>query len=169
MRILGAILAGGQSRRFGSDKALAEYQGHRLIDHVTDALQPQVDSLICVGRASAEGELVTDLPRPGLGPLGGLAGALDHARRHGYDAVLTCGCDILGLPVDLVQQLGAAPSIVADMPIVGIWPQSAADELLHWLETTDRHSVYTFADHSGARRVRLRSPLRNINTQADLL
>ena len=36
--ILGAILAGGQARRFGSDKAQALYEGARLIDRVAAAL-----------------------------------------------------------------------------------------------------------------------------------
>jgi molybdopterin-guanine dinucleotide biosynthesis protein A len=31
------ILAGGQSRRFGSDKVLAEWRGRTLLDHVLDA------------------------------------------------------------------------------------------------------------------------------------
>ncbi|MBE7608271.1 NTP transferase domain-containing protein, partial [Salmonella enterica subsp. enterica serovar 4:-:1,2] len=33
MRALGAILAGGQSRRFGTDKALAEWNGAPLLAH----------------------------------------------------------------------------------------------------------------------------------------
>ncbi|WRH76498.1 MAG: molybdenum cofactor guanylyltransferase [Sphingobium sp.] len=169
MKILGAILAGGQSRRFGSDKALAEYEGRRLIDHVASALLPQVDGLVVAGRDWPDMETVADLPRPGMGPLAGLAGALDYARRYGYDAVLSSGCDILGLPVDLGPQLGAAPAIVEDLPLVGIWPTAMADQLLHWLDSSHRHSVYAFVDYCGARRIRLQLPLRNINQPSDLV
>jgi molybdopterin-guanine dinucleotide biosynthesis protein A len=34
VRILGSILAGGGSTRFGSDKALAQFAGRQLIEHV---------------------------------------------------------------------------------------------------------------------------------------
>ena len=33
MRILGAVLAGGASARFGSDKAMAQFAGKPLIEH----------------------------------------------------------------------------------------------------------------------------------------
>ena len=39
MRILGAILAGGQARRFGSNKALARLHGEPLIAHAARALR----------------------------------------------------------------------------------------------------------------------------------
>ena len=48
--ILGAILAGGQARRFGSDKAQALWRGRRLIDHVADALGSQTTALVVCGR-----------------------------------------------------------------------------------------------------------------------
>ncbi|HEX5645184.1 MAG TPA: NTP transferase domain-containing protein, partial [Erythrobacter sp.] len=38
LKLLGAIIAGGQARRFGSDKAYARYHGQRLIDLVGRAL-----------------------------------------------------------------------------------------------------------------------------------
>ncbi|HSF13587.1 MAG TPA: NTP transferase domain-containing protein, partial [Erythrobacter sp.] len=49
-KLLGAILAGGQARRFGSDKAQALYQGARLIDRVASALAAQCESVIVCGR-----------------------------------------------------------------------------------------------------------------------
>ena len=109
MKILGAILAGGQSRRFGSDKALAIVQGKTLFDHVADALRPSCAQLVAAGREWPAMQGVADRPVAGLGPLGGLAGALYYAKNNGYDCVLSCGCDIVGLPLDLVQQLGNGP------------------------------------------------------------
>lgn len=168
MKILGAILAGGQSRRFGSDKALALHKGQPLFDHVADALRPQVDALVVAGRDWRGMTRVDDLPRPGLGPLGGLAGALDHAVHAGYDAVLSSGCDIPELPADLADRLCDLPAILADAPIVGLWPAGLAAELQRWLAVNDRHSVYAFADHIGARRIQLPHPLPNINRPSDL-
>ena len=67
MRILGAILGGGQSSRFGSDKALALHQGRALIDHALEALRPHVSALVVVGRDWQGVARVDDLPEPGLG------------------------------------------------------------------------------------------------------
>ena len=38
MSRLGAVIAGGRSSRFGSDKAMALWQGRPLIDHAIDRL-----------------------------------------------------------------------------------------------------------------------------------
>ncbi len=82
-RVLGAILGGGRSSRFGSDKALATLDGRALIDRVAAALAPQVDALIVVGRDHPGLTAVADRPAPDLGPLGGIAGALHYAAAHG--------------------------------------------------------------------------------------
>ena len=39
MQVLGAVLAGGASTRFGSPKALAELGGRRILDRVLDAVR----------------------------------------------------------------------------------------------------------------------------------
>ncbi|RDV02492.1 molybdenum cofactor guanylyltransferase [Sphingorhabdus pulchriflava] len=168
MKLLGAILAGGQSRRFGSDKAEALYEGRALLDHVADVVRPQVTELVVAGREWPGLSKAADLPEAGIGPLGGLAGALDHAWRHDFDAVLSSGCDVIGIPADLAERLDAGPAIVADMPIVGLWPVSMREVLLDWLSDSANRSVYKFADHIGARRVELGTPLRNINRLDDL-
>lgn len=169
MRVLGAIIAGGQSRRFGSDKAKAHFEGKMLLDHVAEALRPQVEALVVAGRDWPALPTVADLPEGGLGPLCGLAGALDHAWRHGFDAVLSSGCDIIGLPGNLAALLGIGPAIVEDMPIVGLWPVSARTILIDWLAHPLNRSVYRFADHLNARRVKLDTPLRNINRLDDII
>ncbi|WP_292963732.1 dihydrodipicolinate synthase family protein [Novosphingobium sp. UBA1939] len=85
--ILGAVLAGGQSSRFGSDKALAELDGRTLLARAVEALQAQCDAVVVVGREDAPVPTLPDRPRPGMGPLGGIAAALHHAAEAGYDAI----------------------------------------------------------------------------------
>lgn len=168
MRLLGAILAGGQSRRFGSDKAEALVDGVKLLDRVAHALRPQVDALVVVGREWPGLANAPDWPEPGQGPLGGLAGALDHAQRQKFDHVLTCGCDIPDMPPDLRVQLGTGPSIVDALPIVGLWPVALEPVLKDWLADPTNRSVYRFAELVAARHVALRRRLTNVNCPDDL-
>ena len=168
MKILAAILAGGQSRRFGSDKALATVDGKTMLDHVADALTPQVDAIVVVGRSSPGMNCVADVPRTGLGPLGGLAGALVYARDHGFDAVLSSGCDLIGLPDDLVLRLTPGPAIVGDLPLVGLWPILVVESLVKFININDKKSVYGFAEYIDARRITLPKPILNANHPDDL-
>ena len=105
MRTLGAVLAGGRSSRFGSDKALAMLDGRSLLDHAVAALRPHCDAVIVVGRGE-----IADWPRADMGPLGGIAGALIHAADQGFDQVLTASVDCVRLPADLRALLEPAPA-----------------------------------------------------------
>ena len=166
--ILGAILAGGQASRFGSDKALAELDGRSLIALAVEALGAQCDHVIVVGRVVAPVPTVPDWPRPGMGPLGGLAGALRHALAEGYHQVLTCGVDAAALPGDLAEWLSPGPACLEEQPVIGLWPAAAAPVLEAFLQRDERHAVKRFADLVGARRVRIDTPIPNINTPLDL-
>ena len=167
MQILGAILAGGASSRFGSDKAAALFEGRALIDHVIAALAPQVDALVVVGRDWPGLARIDDLPVAGLGPLGGLAGALGHALRHGFDSVLVVPCDTIGLPADLVARLGPGPSVALGQRSIGLWPSSLAPALIAKLASGGSRSLRDWATITEARDVDC-GPLRNINHVADL-
>lgn len=165
---LGAIFAGGVARRFGSDKAAALLDGVALIDHVAARLRRQCDAVVVIGRQWPGLASVGDLPGPGLGPLGALAGALVHAGRAGYAEVLTSGCDLPDLPLDLAARLGAGPAVVAGQPLLGLWPSELAKALLaHVAETADR-SMRGWIAASGARSAALEGVIANINTVDDL-
>src|SRR3546814_1010829 len=84
---------------------------------------------------------VADRPCPGMGPLGGLAGALRHAGDHGFDLVLTAACDMPDIPPGLVERLGPAPSVVKGQQLVGLWPASLAAVLEAHLDETGDNSV----------------------------
>ncbi|MCJ2178457.1 molybdenum cofactor guanylyltransferase [Novosphingobium album (ex Hu et al. 2023)] len=166
--ILGAVLAGGLSSRFGSDKALAELNGHTLIALAVDALAGWCEHVVVVGRETAPAPTLPDWPRAGMGPLAGLASALRHACDEGYDTVLTCGVDAAVLPEDLLDVLSPAPACLAAQPVIGLWPASAAPVLEQLLQREERHSMLRFAGLIGAREVQTAVSVPNINTPADL-
>ncbi|HVR91992.1 MAG TPA: NTP transferase domain-containing protein [Novosphingobium sp.] len=95
MRTLGVILAGGASRRFGSDKALAILRGKPLIGHAIAALLPHCEALVVAGHETSLVPVIADYPGPGLGPLGGLAGAFDYGRAHGFTQILSSSVDCI--------------------------------------------------------------------------
>ena len=166
--ILGCVLAGGQSSRFGSDKALAELHGRTLLARAVDTLSGWCEHVVVVGRAEAPAPTLPDWPRPGMGPLGGLAAALRLAADEGYEAVLTCGVDAPHLPEDLPALLSPAPAYLAAQPVIGLWPASAAEAIEAILHGTGKHSMRALAEAIGARPVQLDVDPANINTPDDL-
>ena len=167
-RLLGAILAGGQARRFGSEQAQAVWQGARLIDRVAAALGAQCAGVVVCGREEPDFACIPDWPETGLGPLGGLAAALRHAETGGFSHVLSAGVDVPDLPHDLAPSLaGEGAAIVESQPVVGLWPVSEFPALEAFLGGGGR-SLYRCADALGARRIDLPRALMNVNRPADL-
>jgi molybdenum cofactor guanylyltransferase len=168
MRLLGALIAGGASQRFGSDKALALLNGKALIDHVAEALLGQVDALVMCGRAHGGYAHIADRPAPDMGPLGGLCAALHHAQAEGFEAVLSAGCDVL--PVPNMQGLqGQGAAVVAGHYLFGFWPVALADVLDAHLATTPDRSMRSWLTRCNARQIACDVTLHNLNTQGDFL
>jgi molybdenum cofactor guanylyltransferase len=118
--VTGLILAGGESRRFGRDKALAEVGGVPLVARVYDAL-----ALHCAGVLIATGATARAYPVPArvvmdaapeAGPLGGLAAGLAQAQTPW---LLVAACDLAGLTADALVPLLDAATAEADA-VVGV-------------------------------------------------
>ena len=168
MKTLGVVLAGGRSSRFGSDKAQALLGGRTLIEHALDALRPHCDTIAVVGRETHLALSIRDWPAPDAGPLGGLAGALKHARDHGFDQVLSVAVDAALLPADLRALLEPAPACLASQPVIGLWPAAAVGAIEAILSGDGSHSLRAFADRIGARFLTSVAAPANINTPQDL-
>ena len=166
--ILGVVLAGGQSTRFGSDKALAELGGRTLLSRAYDTLSGFCEFVVVAGRDKGPGHVIPDWPHGGMGPLGGIAAGLRLAQDENYEAVLTCGVDSVQLPENLLEILSPAPAYLEDQPVVGLWPAGAAPTVERILESDGRHSMLAFAEAVAARAVKTKSKSANINTPADL-
>lgn len=144
------MLAGGLSRRFGSNKALADADGSLLGVVAVEALRGAgVDPVVAVGgSASAAAELGLVLVAdqyPGEGPLGGTATALSYfTTSH----VVLCACDLPLLQADDVRALcrGLEPGVGRVSAVEGV-PQLS---LACW--PTDMYAKVLAAVRSGKRR-----------------
>lgn len=109
IRVLGAIIAGGGSRRFGRPKATAEIGGLAMIDWSLRALVEAVTDVVVVGGdpAVAESRGLDHLvdAAPGGGPLAGLVSALRAAEGRGLDGIFALACDMPLVDVAVVREL----------------------------------------------------------------
>ena len=166
--MLGAIIAGGRSLRFGSDKAAALVDGRPMIAHVIDALKPQVDRLVICGRTWPEIDMLADLRADRIGPLAGLEAALRFAAQHAFDGVLSVPVDTLPLPRDLADRLaGPAPAVLRHQYLVGYWPAGCGALLTHHIDSGAR-SLSSWIERSSANRVDEPLGMSNINRRSDL-
>lgn len=184
--IAGCILAGGQSRRMGEDKARLVLDGAPLLDLAIARLKPQVPALI-VNRhdlkvpVDAQGlPVVTDAAGGHQGPLAGLRAALDWAQQHSCTFVVTAAVDTPFFPRDLVAKLaGAAQGLdmaVASSggrlhPVFGLWKVTLLPALTDYIQTS-RRSMHDWALSHGAGIAEWSSlpydPFFNINTPDDI-
>jgi molybdopterin-guanine dinucleotide biosynthesis protein A len=93
--ITGIVLAGGKSSRFGSNKALARFNGTPLIERVTVALGSIFKNIIIITNSPLEYSylkipLYQDIIK-GMGPVGGIYTGLDVLED---DWGFFCACDM---------------------------------------------------------------------------
>lgn len=139
-RVPAYILAGGRSRRFGSDKARAGMDGVPLIVRVARELAGVVSAVTVVAEAPgkyADLGLTTigDL-QPGLGPMGGLQTAMRDMRRGEW--LLLASCDLVALRGRWVGLLLAARNTQTQVvafrhdrwePLLALYHLSLASEI----------------------------------------
>lgn len=108
-RLLGVILAGGESRRLGEPKALARLGGRPLWMWAADALA----GLDCpVGVVANDETVAASIPLPvrpdvrqGRGPLAGIETGLRWAQEEGRAGIFILACDLPGVSAGLVTAI----------------------------------------------------------------
>lgn len=108
MEATAVVLCGGQTRRFGGEKAHALVDGRRVIDRVVEAVRPLAGRVVLVASAEKTGLAVPDdvvvVPDayPGSGPLGGICTGLQQVPS---DLAVVVGCDLPFLSEGLLRFL----------------------------------------------------------------
>jgi molybdopterin-guanine dinucleotide biosynthesis protein A len=165
VKIVGLLLAGGQSRRMGGgDKALRLIGGVPLLDRVIERMRPQVETLVL----NANGDparfagfglpVVPDSVPDYAGPLAGVLAGLDWTAEHRPDCayVVSVATDAPFLPRDLVSRLvRGMENSAADLacaasggqphPVIGLWPMRLREDLRRAVadETIRKVDVWT--------------------------
>ncbi len=181
--VLGAVLAGGASRRMGADKARIVLAGRRLGARAVEVLRAELDRVVVVSRRPGDH---ADLGAPEIadrlrdcGPLGGIHAALDHA---GGDPVFVLACDLPAVGPALVTYLlgRALPRLTAEsspacvvptmgdrtQPLCGVYNAACRPLIEEWLAAGERR-VLELVDSIAVERVELRPELSFF--RADLL
>lgn len=150
------LLAGGQSRRMGRDKAFLEIDGRPLWQRqlrLLRALAPQEVFLAGPERAEWNGEeceIIADA-QPGAGPLGGLVAAL---RRASTPLLLALAIDLPNMTSDYLRGLLAGCTAIRGMiprtsnhfePLAAIFPIAALPIAVRCLES-ENYSLQRFAE-----------------------
>jgi molybdenum cofactor guanylyltransferase len=186
MKIIGCILAGGRSTRFGSDKALAVVGGKTLLERAIAGLSPQVTQLAVNTNSQDPAfaktglSILKDATPDFLGPLAGILAAAEWASKAGADAVVTTAIDTPLFPDDLVERLheaGKEKIVIAQSasglhPTFGLWPTGIKAPLATWLNTRQSLRVTDFLAAQGFCKVLFETkgtldPFYNINSRGD--
>lgn len=165
-RILGCILAGGQSRRMGGgDKCLIDIGGTTMLDLVVERLAPQVPGMIL----NANGDpdrfarfglgVAPDTVGGFAGPLAGILAGMTFAETQcdGITHIVSVAADTPFFPETLVEDLrmavpGDRPVIALASssdklhPVCGLWPVALREDLQHWLSAGNSGKVLAFVD-----------------------
>ncbi len=180
--VLGAVLAGGASRRMGTDKSLVDVAGSPLAARAAAALTAAgCDPVVVVGGDAARlGELglrVVADRCPGEGPLDGIVRALELASGS---AAVVVACDMPQLSPATIAALvsalaaadGALDVVVARSqrrePLCAVWAVRALPVLIEAFDHGER-AVHRVLEGLAVGEVGVADEqVRNVNTPADL-
>lgn len=178
------VLAGGRSRRFGSDKGLAIFEGRPLIEHVLATVSrqscgPRVVNAHPQSHYSRFADIIEDVDQyQGLGPLSGVLAGMHWAATMGYSKVVTVSVDMPILPDDLIMRLNEtgsptyAQTQMRKHYVIGCWKSSDRQCLEGFLDSGGRR-VKDWVENCSARPCMFQEHLptgsfENINTPSDI-
>ena len=111
--ILGVILAGGKSRRFGEDKSKIKLGNKTLLEHVIDKVEKEFSELLIISNnqnyqfTSKRIFLVQDFIKGQLGPLIGVLSAMKwvELNKKNYKWIATFPCDTPFFDIKIIEYL----------------------------------------------------------------
>jgi len=189
--ILGAILAGGQSKRMGKDKLFLELNNKKLIEHTIDKVKKYLKKIIIITNQDNEfffkNNLTTvkDCIGGQLGPLVGILTALKWAKENLSKCswIATFPCDTPFFPESIIKSfieesekkeslILCASSHGRKHNIFGLWSLDLYDKLKDDLINKKVRKVQDWTEKNKIKNLEFKfkdyDPFFNINTEEDL-
>ena len=189
--ILGAILAGGQSKRMGKDKLFLEFNNKKLIEHTIDKVKKYLKKIIIITNQDNEffskNNLTTvqDCIEGQLGPLVGILTAMKWAKENLNKCswIATFPCDTPFFPESIIKSfieesekkeslILRASSHGRKHNIFGLWSLDLYDKLKDDLINKKVRKVQDWTEKNKIKNLEFTfkdyDPFFNINTEEDL-
>ena len=189
--ILGAILAGGQSKRMGKDKLFLEFNNKKLIEHTIDKVKKYLKKVIIITNQDNEffskNNLITvkDCIEGQLGPLVGILTAMKWAKENLNKCswIATFPCDTPFFPESIIKSfieesekkeslILCASSHGRKHNIFGLWSLDLYDKLKDDLINKKVRKVQDWTEKNKIKNLEFTfkdyDPFFNINTEEDL-
>tara|TARA_Y100000590_G_scaffold179787_1_gene204974 strand:- start:4662 stop:5261 length:600 start_codon:yes stop_codon:yes gene_type:complete len=185
--ILGVVLAGGKSKRFGEDKSKIKLNGKNLIQHTLDKIKTKFKTIVIVSNNKISNDYFTvkDCIDGQLGPLVGVLSAMKWIKtnNHSYDWLATFPCDTPFFNVSLIDKFIEASKSSNDLlyfaktkekrhNIFGLWSLKLIETLEKDIVDNKYRKVEEWANKIGVKTININyagtDPFFNINTKEDL-
>ena len=189
--ILGAILAGGQSKRMGKDKLFLEFNNKKLIEHTIGKVKKYLKKVIIITNQDNEffskNNLITvkDCIEGQLGPLVGILTAMKWAKENLNKCswIATFPCDTPFFPEKIIESfieesekkeslILCASSHGRKHNIFGLWSLDLYDKLKDDLINKKVRKVQDWTEKNKIKNLEFTfkdyDPFFNINTEEDL-
>ena len=187
--ILGTVLAGGKSQRFGEDKSQVRLEGTLLIDYILSEIKDEFKEILIVSnnkihfKNSEKISMIADFEK-GQGPLGGVLSAMKWIKQKNkdYKWISTFPADTPFFKREILQKFFKEIKIEESRlffiksnntrhNIFGLWSIDLLGELEEDLKKGDR-KVELWANKIGVKVIDMEfineDPFFNINTKEDL-
>ncbi len=186
--VLGVVLAGGKSQRFGQDKVEATLGNKTLIEHTLDKIKFKFEDVIIVSQQTnfKDYKIINDCIDGQLGPLVGVLSAMKWIKKNKkpYGWVATFPCDTPFFNIKIIDEfikfsktkdslLYFVKSNKIRHNIFGLWSLSLIETLEEDITKNNYRKVEKWADKIGVKIINVDDNKKdfflNINTKDDLI
>ena len=188
--ILGVVLAGGKSKRFGDDKTTVKLGNKTLLNHTIEKIEQNFHEILIISNNETNVSnkknvfLTKDLIEGHLGPLVGVLSAMEWIKKNNknYNWIATFPCDTPFFDQNLIDKIKNCPknsskklfflkSGTRRHNIFGLWSLELKEILLEDINKGQR-KVEEWANKIGSEIIEINdgndNNFLNINTKEDL-
>jgi len=185
--ILGVVLAGGKSKRFGEDKNKVRLGDKTLLEHTLYKIKSKFKNFVIVSNSNFPKDytIIKDCINGQLGPLVGVLSAMKWVKKNNfsYDWIMTFPCDTPFFEPRIIDKFVEAAKLNDSLlyfarsakkrhNIFGLWSLKLIEILETDIIENNYRKVEKWANKIGVKTINISydntDPFFNINTKEDL-